>query len=144
MLRRLLGPGVTTLATSLALFALRAWLGVTMLTFHGWTKIVNFPALSARFTDPYGIGRTPSLVLSIVAELICAGLVAAGLATRPAALALVVNMATAWVYGHGMKLSGPGSGELAFIYLAGFTAILLGGPGRFSLDQLLFGGRGRR
>lgn len=144
MFRRLLDPGPTTAATSLALLVLRASLGMTMLMLHGWMKVVNVSTLSARFADPYGIGQTPSLLLSIVAELVCAGLLAAGLATRPAALALVINMVTAWVYGHGMKLSGPGSGELAFVYLAGFTAVLLGGPGRFSLDQLLFGGRSRR
>ena len=143
MLTRLFAPGATTMATSLGLLVLRLWLGMMMLTFHGWVKVVNFGNLSARFADPYGFGRPLSLALSIVAELICAALIAAGLATRLAALVLITNMTTAFVFAHGMKLSGPGNGELAFIYLAGFVAILLAGPGRYSMDQSLFGRRGR-
>ena len=32
-----------------------------------------------------------------------------------------------------------GSGELAFIYLAGYVALLIAGGGKFSLDKALFG-----
>jgi putative oxidoreductase len=143
MLTRLFTPGSTTTATSVGLLVLRLGLGMMMLTFHGWVKVVNFGDLSARFADPYGLGRPLSLSLSIVAELICAALVAAGLTTRLAALVLVVNMSTAFVFAHNMKLSGPGNGELALIYLVGWLTILLAGPGRFSMDQSLFRRRGR-
>lgn len=143
MLTRLFSPGATTAASSLGLLALRLGLGLMMLTFHGWVKVVNFAELSGRFADPYGLGRPLSLGLSIMAELVCAALVAAGLATRLAAVVLIVNMTTAFVFAHGMKLSGPGNGELPFIYLTGFVAILLAGPGRYSMDQSLFGRRGR-
>ena len=110
-----------------------------MLNIHGLAKLQNFSALSQRFADPFGLGQPLSLALSIAAELVCAGLIVAGLATRFAAAVLVINMVTAFVTAHGARLSGPGNGELAFLYLGVFLALGLTGPGRYSLDQLLFG-----
>ena len=52
-------------------------------------------------------------------------------------LALSVTMATAFVFAHGMALSGERSGELPFVYAAGFAAILVMGPGRYSVDARL-------
>ena len=43
-------------------------------------------------------------------------------------------MTTAFVIVHGSALKGPQSGELAFLYLGVFIALLLAGPGRFSID----------
>lgn len=140
-MKRLLAPGATTHTTSFALLLLRVWFGGMMAVLHGWPKVVNFAALSPRFLDPYGVGRPLSLGLSIAAELVCAGLVVAGLGTRPAAVILGCNMVTAFVYGHGMKLSGPGNGELAFLYLGVWAALLVAGAGRYSLDSALFGRR---
>ena len=45
----------------------------------------------------------------------------------------------AFVLVHKMKLTGGFNGELAFIYLAGFVALLIAGPGRYSADSFLFG-----
>ncbi len=112
-----------------------------MLNFHGLVKLQNFGALSQRFSDPLGVGQPLSLALAIGAELVCAGLLAAGLATRVAAAVLVVNMTTAFVASHGARLSGPGNGELAFLYLGAFLALVVAGAGRYSVDQLLFGTR---
>ena len=38
---------------------------------------------------------------------------------------------------HGGALTGEGSGEMAFVYMAGFVALLIAGPGRHSLDHLV-------
>jgi putative oxidoreductase len=43
-------------------------------------------------------------------------------------------MSVAFFLVHKMALKGPMSGEMAFIYLAGFVTVLLAGPGRFSVD----------
>jgi putative oxidoreductase len=75
--------------------------------------------------------------LAIVGEVVCSLLLILGLFTRPAAIGGMVTMAVAFLLIHGGKLSGEGNGELAFLYLIGFTAILIAGPGRFSLDALL-------
>ena len=70
-------------------------------------------------------------------------LLALGLGTRWAALALSATMATAFVLAHGMALSGERSGELPFVYAAGFVAVLVMGPGRYRVDARLRWARSR-
>jgi Predicted membrane protein len=117
-----------------ALLVLRAWLGVSMLVLHGWGKLTGFRSMSGGFPDPLGVGSPVSLALATFAEVVCAVLVVIGLGTRFAALVLAILTVVAFSMVHGTKLSGAGNGELAFVYLAGFVAIFLAGPGRFSLD----------
>lgn len=125
-------------SAGVGLLLLRVWLGGTMLLYHGWAKLSNFQAMSARFPDALHLGSpTASLAMSTFAEFGCAALIVLGIATRPAALFLVINMAVAFVVGHGMSLSGPRSGELAFVYLGGFLALLLTGAGRYSGDAVI-------
>jgi putative oxidoreductase len=76
----------------------------------------------------------PSLVLCILAEVVAAALLTAGYLTRFAALVLSINMAVAFFIAHGAKLSGPGNGELALIYLAAYLTILFAGSGRFAFE----------
>jgi putative oxidoreductase len=125
--------------TDLALLVLRVWLGASMLLLHGWGKLANLINGVTKFSDPLGIGQTPSLILVIFAEVVCAGLLIAGAWTRFCALVLSATMAVAFFIAHGAKLSGPGNGELAFIYLAGFLTLLMAGGGRFGLDRKLGG-----
>lgn len=131
-LLRLLQLNFIPRSPDFALLVLRVWLGASILVLHGWGKVTGFSAGSSRFPDPLGIGSTTSMGLAIFAEVICAGLLVLGLATRFAALALIVVMVVALTV-HG-KLTGPGNGELAFVYLAGFATIFLAGPGRISVD----------
>jgi uncharacterized membrane protein YphA (DoxX/SURF4 family) len=44
---------------------------------------------------------------------------------------------------HKEAIDGPKSGELAFIYLAGFAALFFTGAGKLSLDKMLFGKPGK-
>ena len=117
-----------------ALLVLRIWLGGTLLLNHGWSKLVNFSAMSSRFGDPLHIGHPASLVLAVFAEVICSLLLIVGFAARFAALVIIIELGVAFVLVHNLKLSGPGNGEVAFIYLAGLAAIFLAGAGRFSVD----------
>ena len=122
------------------LLVLRLWLGLSLLILHGWGKLTGFTEQSAKFPDPLGVGPTTSLSLAVFAEVICAFLLAIGLFTRLTALSLITNMVVAFFMVHKASLrAGPGSGELAYVYLAGFVTILLAGPGRFSLDRLIAG-----
>jgi putative oxidoreductase len=115
---------------------LRVWLGLTMLINHGLPKAMNFAATSAKFPDPLGIGVTNSLGLAVLAEVVCAALLIVGFFTRLAAVFLVVTMAVAFLIVHkGSLAMGPGSGELSFVYLAGFVSIIFLGAGRYSLDR---------
>jgi len=119
------------------LLLLRLWLGASMFTLHGVGKVERLQADPVRFADPFGFGPEASLLLATMAEAGASLLLALGLGTRWAALALSVTMATALVFGHDMALSGERSGELSFIFAAGFVAVFLMGPGRYSVDARL-------
>jgi putative oxidoreductase len=120
-------------STDLGLLALRVWLGASMLLLHGWSKLTGWEKMSGSFSDPLKVGSEVSLALAIFGEVLCAGLLIIGLFTRFAALACAITMAVAFFLQHKMVFK-PGSGELAFIYLAGFITILIAGPGRFAVD----------
>lgn len=120
-----------------ALLLLRIWFGAALLLLHGWGKLANFSSYAAKFADPLGIGPTPSLVLAIVGEVVCAALLILGLWTRLAALGAGITMAVAFWFAHGGKLTGPGNGEMAFLFLGAFVALFAAGAGRFSLDAKL-------
>ena len=124
-------------SSDLALLVLRVWLGASILILHGWGKLTGFSGSAARFPDPLGVGSHVSAGLAVFAEVVCAALLVLGLLTRFAALVLVILLTVAFFAVHGLKLSGPGSGEMAFIYLAGFLAIFLAGPGAISVDRKL-------
>ncbi|QYM77783.1 DoxX family protein [Horticoccus luteus] len=119
-----------------ALLVLRVWLGATLVMNHGWVKVMKFSTMSSSFADPFGVGSKWSLGLAIFAEVVCGALLALGVVTRFAALVVIVMLSVAFVTVHNTRIaSGPGSGELAFIYLAGFVTIFIAGPGRFAVDK---------
>lgn len=128
-------------STDVALLIVRIWFGASLLSLHGWGKLVNFAERSGKFADPLGIGSTGSLALVVLAEVFCAGFIVLGLFTRLSALIVSIAMFTAFWVAHGGKLVGPGNGELAFLFLGACVALFLGGAGRFSLDARLGGKR---
>lgn len=121
-------------STDLALLLLRVWLGVSLLWLHGLGKIPRLMADEVRFASVAGLSPTVSLGLAVLGEVIAPVLLIIGLGARWAALLSAATMLGAFVVGHGMALSGERSGELPFVFLAGFLALLIAGPGRFSLD----------
>lgn len=139
MMRRLFAPSVSLSVIGAGLFVLRVWLGSSMLLNHGLGKLQKFESLRGDFPDPLGVGHVASLAMAIFAEFLCSLLLVLGLFTRFAALVLSVTMGVAFFMVHRTALSGAQSGELAFIYLAGFLALLVAGPGRFSIDQKIAG-----
>lgn len=121
-------------STDLALLLLRVWLGGSLLWLHGLGKIPRLMADEVRFASVAGLSPNVSLALAVVGEVIAPVLLIIGLGARWAALLSAATMLGAFVVGHGMALSGERSGELPFIFLAGFVALFLAGPGRFSID----------
>jgi putative oxidoreductase len=144
MLKKLFAPGNNSRAVNFALLILRLWIGFSMLLNHGADKLKHFSDTAPRFPDPLGIGHPASLALAVFAEFFVSWFLVFGLVTRWSALVLAIDMAVAFVAVHKGALSGPGSGELAFLYLMGYATLLLAGPGCFSLDRLLFGRGGSR
>ena len=138
LFHRFFAPGVNSPMANLGLLVLRVWLGVAILANHGWDKLVHFNQMAGKFPDLLGIGSTGNLALALFAEFFCGALLVIGLVTRFAALVLAINLAVAFCLVHKMAMSGQHSGELAFIYLAGFVTLLIAGPGRYSADASLF------
>jgi putative oxidoreductase len=136
MIKKIFAPGNDSTLTSLGLLVLRLWLGLAMFFNHGLAKLTNFSDMASKFPDPLGIGQTPSLGLVVFAETAGALLLAVGLLTRFAALTLVIDLGVAFLIIH---KAASGAGELAFIYSAGYAALLIAGGGRFSMDKALFG-----
>jgi len=140
MIKKLFAPENDSTLTSFALLVLRLWLGLAMFFIHGLDKLNNFNKYATMFPDPIGIGVKPGLALVTFAETIGALLLVLGLLTRFGALTLVIDLAVAFIMVHKMAVGmAPHSGELAFIYLAGYVALLVAGPGKFSADKALFG-----
>jgi putative oxidoreductase len=116
------------------LLLLRLWFGGSLLLLHGWLKLTGFSSFAHQFIDPFGIGKPATLSLAIFGEVICATLVVLGLFTRVASLGCAITMAVAFWFAHGAKLSGPTSGEMAFLFGGAFLALFAAGAGAFSLD----------
>jgi putative oxidoreductase len=122
-------------APSTGLLVLRVGAGVMMLLAHGWPKLAGFATYAERFPDPIGLGPAPSLVLAILAEVVCAVLVVVGLGTRFAAVPLVITMLVA-----GLIVHAPdpwAKKELALLYATAFTTLVVTGGGRWSLDAVI-------
>jgi putative oxidoreductase len=138
MFKKLFIPSEDSDVTSLALLVLRLWFGLTMLFNHGIGKLAHFSEVVPTFPDPLGLGQEASLVLVVMAEVLGSLLLVFGLMTRLAALVLVIDLFVAFLMVHKTALTGQGNGELAFIYLAGYLALLIAGGGLFSVDTVVF------
>lgn len=124
------------------LFVLRVSVGGMMVGSHGLPKLLAFADKSQTFSDPLGVGAATSLSLAIFAELFCAVLVTLGLFTRIAAVPLLFTMLTAAFVVHA---DDPFSKkEFALLFAFPFFALVLTGPGPWSLDHPIarwWGGR---
>lgn len=121
-------------SVSRLLLTLRLFFGFLFLM-HGIDKLANFEVLSYSFPDPLGMGSHLSLVLVILAEVFCALTFIGGFLFRISLLPMLFAMFIAFFYAHGGSIA---DGELAFIYLGIFLLLLVTGPGRYSVDYLIY------
>ena len=123
----------------LGLLLLRLGLGGMLMT-HGWGKLQKILAGDFEFSDPFGLGPAPSLVLACGAELLFSLLVALGVRVRWTATPPAIAMATAAFIAHAGDPFG--RREKALLFLVGFVALALTGGGSYTVEAL-FGKRGR-
>jgi len=135
MFKKLFIPSDDSDLTSMALLVARLWFSLAMLFNHGLDKFAHFKDIVGTFPDPLGLGQEASLVLVIFAEVLGSLLLAVGLFTRVAASVLVIDMFVAFLMVHKSAMT---SGELAFVYLAGYVILVIAGGGLFSLDTVAF------
>ena len=136
MIKQFLAPGTNSQKVSIALLLLRITVGVLMLT-HGVGK---FSALFAgepiQFGDPIGVGASGSLALTVFSEVLCSILLLFGIATRFAAIPLIITMFVAAFIVHiddDFALQ-----ELSLFYGMIYIVLAIAGPGKFSVDAYLF------
>jgi putative oxidoreductase len=137
---------------SIGLLILRIGIGGYLIT-HGLGKVQMLLAGGAdKFGDPIGLGSTLSLALVTMSEFLCALLIILGLATRLAAVPVVISMAVAafvihagdpWTMGAAANAFFSGasktwfSKEPALLYLIPFLSLVFTGGGRLSIDGLI-------
>ena len=140
MIRRLYPPFVGG-RSGIGLLLLRIAVGAAMIL-HGWQKIGN----PFHWMDKMG-SAPPSFLqaLSVFAEVGGGAALIVGLLTPLATLGIACDMAYALFLVHLPKgdpfvaaSAGGSSYEKALIYLAASLCVMLTGPGRYSLDALLF------
>jgi putative oxidoreductase len=113
------------------------------LAMHGWGKFHD-PEMHSQFFEgvkhmgmPFEKAPTFFAWAATAAELVGGILLAVGLLSRVAAFFIMCTMATAVFkvhWGQGYQAMEP-----AAVYAAVAVAFLLGGPGRISVDAMLFG-----
>ena len=119
----------------IGLLVLRVWFGGVLALSHGFGKVRNLGAFSENLANtvplPWLLG--PAAALS---ELVGGLLLAVGLLARPAAAFVLTTMLVAAFHVHAadpfIKK------EFALAYGVAALVVLIAGPGRLSLDQLLF------
>ncbi|EGV42521.1 DoxX family protein [Bizionia argentinensis JUB59] len=136
MIKKMLNPGFYAKNINLSLLILRMAGGALMLT-HGIGKIAPlFGSDPIQFPDPIGFGATTSLALAVFAEVVCAALLILGLATRFAAIPLLITMLVAVLIIH---VPDPfAKQELPLLYASIYLVILIAGAGKFSIDNLIY------
>lgn len=122
-------------ANSVALLLARIVSGGFMLT-HGIQKyhmlMTDGPV---EFGDPIGIGPGPSLVLAVLAELVCSALLIIGFATRIVTLPLIITMLVAVFVVHSADPFE--AKELACLYLLIYVLLFITGSGIYSVDGVI-------
>lgn len=147
--------GTRDATASLGLLALRVMLGLMMLVGHGMPKIQTYAAHKDQFYVPdlwplHSLSPPLSLMACIGAEVGAAILIILGLTTRSAAFVLGFSMVVAVFGALGAApwfVSPPDivvAKELGLLYLIPLIAIILAGPGAWSLDAVIYKNDRRR
>jgi len=128
------------LMSSVGLLILRLGVGGFMVG-HGWGKLQKlFAGDLDKFADPIGLGSGFSLVLIVLAEVVCAVLVILGLGTRFAAIPVVIAMGVAALVVHAndpLTMGQGASKEPALLFLTAFLTLFFTGAGKFSMDGMV-------
>lgn len=104
-----------------------------MLITHGLPKFQKLINGNFEFGDPISIGAAPSLFLAVLGEFICPILLIIGFKTRWVAIPSAITMLVVVLIVHAEDPFG--KKEKALLYLVFFIAIILLGPGKFSVDR---------
>jgi putative oxidoreductase len=133
-MKKLLSTKYSAGAFNAAMLVLRLGLGALMIHI-GYDKLVHFGTYQKEFMNFMGIGQTMSLALVVFAEFFCSLFLIIGLLTRLSAIPLIITMCVVvFKVNHGNVF---GDGMTAALFLTGYIALLLCGPGKVSVDGMV-------
>ena len=116
----------------LGLLILRLGFSLGLMT-HGYGKFLNVINRNFKFSDPIGIGISPSLILASFGEFIAPIFIIIGWKTRLFSIFPAVTMLVAFTIAHdGDPFSRK---EKSLMYLIAFIVIYFTGPGKYSIDK---------
>lgn len=133
-MKKLFSIKYADLGFNLAVLLMRLAFGILMIP-GGYDKLMSYAENKDDFMQFMGLSGPISLAMLIFAEFFCAGLLTLGLFTRLACIPLIIAMCVATFDAHGGDVFG--KGKMAALYLVGYIAILLLGPGKYSVDSRL-------
>ena len=117
-----------------ALLAVRIFVGVAMLT-HGFPKLMMLLSGKIEFMNFMGMGEKTSLILAVLAEVLCSLFVLLGLFTRFSVVPLIITMLVAALMVH---VNDPfAKQEMSLLYLFHYILIFVAGPGNISIDRMI-------
>tara|TARA_B100001173_G_scaffold99606_1_gene86038 strand:- start:53 stop:427 length:375 start_codon:yes stop_codon:yes gene_type:complete len=120
------------LSLNFGLLILRFVFSIGLMT-HGYGKFLRVINGNFKFSDPIGIGITPSLILASFGEFIAPIFIIVGWKTRLFSIFPAVTMLVAFTIAHdGDPFSRK---EKSLMYLMAFIAIYFTGPGKYSVDK---------
>jgi putative oxidoreductase len=116
------------------LLYLRVASNLLVLAVHGLPKVLHYTSQAAAIEDPFHFGKTLSISFAIFAEVVCPPLMILGIATRLAAIPILVVTMTALLFVH--RDWSVSQGQFAWMLLIIFGTIAIAGPGRYRLARL--------
>jgi putative oxidoreductase len=141
VLSRFLNAKFVPSSTDAGLLILRIGTGLILFLRHGWEKVSQLTLSNPHFPDPIHLGHSTSWVIAMLGDGICSLLVILGVGTRWLSLYCFLNILVAWSFIHHFTFLGksPGAdhGELITLYLSALLALMVAGPGRYSVDAIL-------
>jgi putative oxidoreductase len=132
-MKKLLSTKYSETSWNLGLLIMRLASGGLMM-YHGFQKMTDFS--SVRGMNQL-FGSPTDGVLVVFAELFCAALLVMGLFTRFALIPLIITMGVAFFKAHNGVIFGEHGGEMALLYMCAYIALLLTGPGKYSIDKMI-------
>ena len=136
--KALFATNTSPVTMSVGLLVLRA-AALSLFLKHGLEKLTGYSTMVQHFPDPIHIGAHAGLAFALLSDGICSVLVMIGLATRPAAAVILINVLTAFFLVHHAAYFSNAHVELVALYIIIFATLLVTGPGRFSVDGRLQG-----
>ncbi|WP_316815652.1 DoxX family protein [Pedobacter nyackensis] len=134
-MKKLFNTNFNNEAVHFMLLVLRVCIASFMIV-HGYQKLGWLTAGGEiQFGDPIGVGAAASLYLAVFAEFFCSIFLLLGFATRLATIPLIITMIVAVFIVHAPD--GFDKKELGLHFLVAYVFLLVSGPGKYSIDQLI-------